>query len=632
MQRQPTAAASLVALLLILPVHSLSSEDESLRVRVAVAPFASAATESALAGAGETVAETISLNLGLLGHYRVEKPTGIAAVKDLASARIFAGENRLDAVVLGFVSRRDDGSIALSLRFYDRRADAFTVERSISVDSVLDLFDASDTLTKDFLNALSGRHLGFGSIRIKRNGEGGDYHVSLDGGDIGQNLADIPSILNGDHEIAITQHRLLGEVEVLKKRVTVLEDQTVDLDFSIPYLTEEESARIDPDLATVRAGLGHPGIPGFDRARDELLALIPPTTPWSPRVATIRAEVATIAEKVADERDRLSKGRLIVESDPPGALFAVDGSDMTQTPADLEVGAGPHSVEFFVANLDGYRMADEPRREVEVPAAGEYRLSVALTKLKGSLSVEGAPAGYTVYARDVAVGVTPLSDAAVDAGDVPLRFVKDGVADYATDIQVAVGLPTILTWGSAATIAVVLPRATIVLDGKPDSWKDIGALWVAKSPKSRDGDASFGMTRLFLCRDDNFLYWRADFAGRNPIVHRPASTRQQVNFEVFLFYAEHQWISIQRDNNVGLLGTAVFDSILNTWDDQTKKAVVLKDTIIWRQTTDMIEGSVPLTSISRYLAMTNRLSASVAYDRDWGNADSTPDIYVDFSR
>jgi hypothetical protein len=86
-------------------------------------------------------------------------------------------------------------------------------------------------------------------------------------------------------------------------------------------------------------------------------------------------------------------------------------------------------------------------------------------------------------------------------------------------------------------MALVLPRRTILLDGKTDGWNGIPPLIdLSGSSPTFIGETAAAVTRLSVCRDDKSFYWRVDFAGKNPLLNRPQGVDQGIAcFLSFLF-------------------------------------------------------------------------------------------------
>ncbi|MEI6874708.1 MAG: hypothetical protein WCL50_06220 [Spirochaetota bacterium] len=267
--------------------------DESLVARIAVAPLVNESDDPSLELVGHAVTDTIGLTLRLMGTWRVEQPEGLEVVGDLESAKAFAASSKIDSLVLGSVNRDDAEALIFTVRLFDRQRGDFKITRSAKADSILDVFDAADSLTKGFLEELSGMHIGFGAVEIANSGERGEYEVRVDGSAAGRNLTAVPKVLNGHHVVTIVQNRLFGELELARLDTTIVEDETATLRFAVPYLTDAERAKIDGLFADAAAGIDGPGNERSYAAMAELATILANTS-WSPRLGELRSELAAI--------------------------------------------------------------------------------------------------------------------------------------------------------------------------------------------------------------------------------------------------------------------------------------------------------------------------------------------------
>lgn len=178
----------------ILPAFAF---DDSLKTRVTIAPFFNESGDSTITLLGQTVTDTISLSLKLLGSYRIEEPEGLEAVRYLDSAKPLAEYNKLDSIVVEAVSQDHDGSYLFTLRLLDRQRGQCTITQTAKAGSILDVFDTTDDLVKGFLEAIFGTHIGSGAIMLENSGEKGEYELSIDGSSVGKDLATLSKFLYG---------------------------------------------------------------------------------------------------------------------------------------------------------------------------------------------------------------------------------------------------------------------------------------------------------------------------------------------------------------------------------------------------------------------------------------------------
>jgi hypothetical protein len=308
--------------------------DESLQARIAIAPLTNESNDSSLDAVGHAVTDTIGLTLQLMGGYSLESPDGLQAVRSLETAKSLAASAKLDSLVLGSVNKDKQGALVLTVRLYDRQLGKYKIERSEKADSVLDVFDAADNLTKSFLEALSGGHVGFGSVELANAGEKADYEVRIDGASAGKSVPLVSKVLNGKHVVTVVQDRLFGPLELARIEAAIAEDETVKVSFSVPYLTDQEKARIDGLFSDAQKGLQSADLAACRAALDELDKIAASST-WSPRLKD--QDILPKMAQLRRQADAMT-ARFDVENNP----FAPDPSELSPLrPILASIGGDP---------------------------------------------------------------------------------------------------------------------------------------------------------------------------------------------------------------------------------------------------------------------------------------------------
>jgi TonB family protein len=160
-----------------------------------------------------------------------------------------------------------------------------------------------------------------------------------------------------------------------------------------------------------------------------------PTAPAPVAVATPEVAAPTPA---AGEPAVPSIGRLLVESQPPGAEVSVNGDYRGITPLDL---AGLPLGEYEVRmELKGF----EPRTQTVslTSDAPEYPVKASLTRLGpalGSAEILSDPVGATVSIDGREVGVTPLPAYRLRPGSYRVDIAKDGYETWSGSVVVGSG-------------------------------------------------------------------------------------------------------------------------------------------------------------------------------------------------
>ena len=134
-----------------------------------------------------------------------------------------------------------DGSILLEMSVFSRADNRITMTESETAETVFDIFDASDRLLVSTMETFSGmEHIGFGSINIINNGEEGKYNVFIDNVPAGENIENLPKVLNGDRVVRIEQNRMLGIRVVYEESFFLKEGEKKEFSFEVPGFTSEE--------------------------------------------------------------------------------------------------------------------------------------------------------------------------------------------------------------------------------------------------------------------------------------------------------------------------------------------------------------------------------------------------------
>jgi len=130
------------------------------------------------------------------------------------------------------------------------------------------------------------------------------------------------------------------------------------------------------------------------------------------------------------------KGYLIVESEPSGATFYLNGKEIGTTPKQIEQMVGRYVLTADLGKL--YRPA---RQEVDLTTSGA-EVKLTLTPAFGRLEVTSEPAGAEVYLDGEPVGTTPWTAERKPSGTYELRLVKAHHLTHKGQVQGADGQTT----------------------------------------------------------------------------------------------------------------------------------------------------------------------------------------------
>ena len=183
------------------------------------------------------------MTLRQLGRYQVQSFDEANSTAE--GLRTMAEAQQLDFIMYGTISQKSGDGITCRLSVFDRAKGKTAVSRTNKAAGVLDIFDVADDLVVSVLESMTGAHIGFGSVAIKNTGETGHHAILVDGYLVGQDLENIDRVLTGRHKITVVQKRMLGDREIASSTINVGDSVTSNFTFSIPYLMDDEKAKIE---------------------------------------------------------------------------------------------------------------------------------------------------------------------------------------------------------------------------------------------------------------------------------------------------------------------------------------------------------------------------------------------------
>ena len=300
------AVSTLVLALFLAPATPLAAQ-QSIKPHVGIlVPVNSTGTASFDAGA-KAAGDTVNLILEQTGLYEVTRSDlPSPAAPDPVSLGSLAEANSWDFVVfssLQAVGSENPPQAIYRLAVYNRSQGRVSITKDSDPSELLDLFDAADSTVASVLGTMTGVHIGFGKIVLKPSGEAGTYQVSLDGRAVTEGA--LTKVLNGDHEVLIQAKRMLGTETYTRNRVQVEEGKTVEVPFSIPYLTPAESAEIDASGNAVTQLWQDPSkIDQVDKTLEAYQSLFGDVS-YSPRLAALRQKVLDLKQAWPEQKAKL---------------------------------------------------------------------------------------------------------------------------------------------------------------------------------------------------------------------------------------------------------------------------------------------------------------------------------------
>jgi hypothetical protein len=220
---------------------ALFAQDKEQKPRVAVFLPENTEKDDRYDGLCATIEDTIALNLTLIGKHEILTPERNAPNKE-DQLLDYMEEHSIDNAVYGELFVDEKRNIVIELSVYGRSEQNVTTTKRVSAATYLDIFDATDELVTALLGTFSDRHIAYGSLRVRNEGVDGNYRVLLNGEVIGESVKNISRLLTGEYRLQIEQTRIQGETTLTEKKFTVKKNETTEVAFSIPALTEKEQA------------------------------------------------------------------------------------------------------------------------------------------------------------------------------------------------------------------------------------------------------------------------------------------------------------------------------------------------------------------------------------------------------
>jgi TolB-like protein len=264
---------SLFLVILVAIASSLGAQVAVDRPRVVVLPVENASGNPQYDAAALTVRDTIVLVLRLIGTYELvdAAPDDVPETYGAGSIAAFAEAQGVDNVIYGEITVPDTGGIRFDMSLFDRGVGEVVLQEERVAQSVLDLFDTTDIIVRDFIGAFSGIRIGFGTIALRPSDPDISYNVYVDGKLLGQDLRTINQVLIGERQIEIRQVSVGGETVVLQEQFTLEEGATARFTVELLQLTAADRAYLADLRERVEQRL--PGPFDLDGA-EEAIALI----------------------------------------------------------------------------------------------------------------------------------------------------------------------------------------------------------------------------------------------------------------------------------------------------------------------------------------------------------------------
>jgi hypothetical protein len=247
-------AATAVAALLI---TTLSAQDpQGTRPVVSVTMQQTGESDVALQALSESIGNTLKLTLSYLGKYELTATAEQMESADITTLRRRAQAGNIDNIVFGRVGRDGEGRVGIELSVFDRYEDAVTVVQQGTAESIFDVFDLADALLVSLIEGFSGVRVEYGDLAIEYIGEPLALVLQIDGRPLAGNPQSVPRLVAGEHRIVVRPVDPGSDPSrvFIDDTVAILAGRTTRLEINLPYLDDEETARLARLNRAIAAG------------------------------------------------------------------------------------------------------------------------------------------------------------------------------------------------------------------------------------------------------------------------------------------------------------------------------------------------------------------------------------------
>lgn len=254
-----------VLVIWILAVTSIFPEASGSRPRLAAFGFNNLTGDGRFDLPAEASTETLALSMRMLGMYDVVFSNMVLRNGNIERLSDYCAQESVDFVLFGDLSPSGKDSWQFRLSVFDRASGSVTITKTASCESVLGVFEATDQLMISVLTAITGRHIGFGSLEFVNTGDALDFEVDVDGFFLARNPSVVDRLPDGTHRVQVFQGTGQVRNEVSAQDVTIVEGKPVKVSFALEKAKEPapeilvrtvylESGSDTPTMTKVRGG------------------------------------------------------------------------------------------------------------------------------------------------------------------------------------------------------------------------------------------------------------------------------------------------------------------------------------------------------------------------------------------
>ena len=392
MKARALACVSIALLFTLCGALPLCSQDAAKKKSLAVFPFANKTGSESYGAACDAAANSLLVTLKSLEGYQVQVLGADPAERSEEALAAWAEDAKVDVILYGQLTLNAEGKVQASLAAFDRLKAATIVTKKSAYVRLMDIFHTSDALVVDVLTEMTGKHIGFARLEFHNSGQEGSYEVAIDGKAVGKDLDSIAGWREGKHEIILRQKRMLGEFELYRQTLTLVEGKTAEVDFSLPLITADEKSSIDDLESKIRTN--------WDREEeasevDSLLAqysslfkdldFCPALSAYRDKAAKLAsdwtAQKQALADRARQEREvQLNTGVSKVETEISRLELEV---------SQLEAAPKTDTDELERTSAESRAALDSLTRNLRVSFSAERDKALAQLKLRNSLDGGG---------------------------------------------------------------------------------------------------------------------------------------------------------------------------------------------------------------------------------------------------
>jgi formylglycine-generating enzyme required for sulfatase activity/TolB-like protein len=214
---------------------------------VAIAGFSNKTGDASFDTPAATATESLTLTINRLGAYEIVSPDSVPANATDAELLAWCQGASVDFVLYGSITAGKGGAQAYTLAVFDRAKGKTTIKKLAKGSSVFDVFSCADDLTFSVIDAIAGRHVGFGSVAFEVANPGkaeGKAVVSLDGAKAGEGFGQIDRVVAGTHLVSVSWETTGAKAkEITLVEIEVAEGKCESIPVIIPETKQAQAKK-----------------------------------------------------------------------------------------------------------------------------------------------------------------------------------------------------------------------------------------------------------------------------------------------------------------------------------------------------------------------------------------------------